>query len=263
MRHVGSLPNGLPAGGLLAVLTARGLDAVVREDGLWVLDEDSRDAAKTHLRRFLERPDAPDWRRAAAEALAQADAERETARAELAERARRSWRRERRLRRALQGSASSRPLTLALMAAGACFAATGSHAPQVLLPILAALYWLHELGTHVEALHGSRRFAGLVLALAGGSQLLLASSGAGLAGAFGIGFGLLGFTAARARLDPEAGLRVPSGLLPLMGAWLLACAAGAAPTEVFAAQTAGLALGLLIGALPPALDRLRDARGSA
>lgn len=263
MRHVGPIPTGLPAGGLLAVLSARGLDGVVREDGLWVLDEDALPGARRLLARFLERPGAPEWRGAAGAALARCERERESARAELSERARRSWRRERRLRRAFQDAASSRPLTLALLIAGAGFAATGSREPQVLLPILAALYWLHELGTHVEALRGSSRFALLLLTLAGGCQALLTGSGFGLAGLFGIGFGLLGFTAARAGLDPEAGLRVPRGLLPLMAAWLLACAAGAVRTEVFLAQSTGLALGLLIGVLPPALGRLRKASGSA
>ena len=40
MRFVGQLPAGRPAGVLLAALAARGLEAVLRQDELWLLDED-------------------------------------------------------------------------------------------------------------------------------------------------------------------------------------------------------------------------------
>ena len=260
MRLVGQVPTGRPAGALLAVLSGRGLEAVVREGELWLLDEDRLPEATEELERFTRQPDCADWRVAVANARVRRDEELRTAREQLDERARLAWRRERRLRSAFQDAPSSRPLTLALLAAGALSAWSGPHEMSVLLPVFATLYWLHELGTHVEALCGSRRFALLLLSVAATSQLALAITGLGLAGLSGSGFGLLGFTVARSRFDAGAGLRVPPGLLSLMAAWLIACAAGAAQASVFLAQFTGLVAGLVAGTLPPALARQRRRR---
>jgi hypothetical protein len=265
LRQVGLLPPGLPAGGLRAVLAARGLETLVRDDALWVLDEDALPEARAELARFRREPERPDWRSALTDARERCDVELAAARLELAGSARRAWRRERRVRRAYQAAASSRPLTLLLLATGGIAAWAGSHDPSVLLPLVAGLYWLHELGTHVESLRGSRRFALLVLSLAAVSQLLVLGAGLAFAGvsgvASGVAFGLLGFTAARSSLDADSGLGVPRGLLPLMAAWLIACAAGAAPSSVLLAQCAGLVAGLLAGTLPVSLRRRDPARG--
>jgi len=259
MRLVGQVPTGRPAGALLAVLTARGLEAVVREDELWLLDQDRLPEATEELERFTQQPDCADWRLAVTAARTRRDEELRAAREQLRESARVSWRRERRIRFAFQDAASSRPLTLALLASGALGAWAGPHDTSVLLPIVAGLYWLHELGTHVEALCESRRFALLVLSVAATVQLAFTITGLGFAGLSGIGFGLLGFTVARSRLDAGAGLRVPPGLLSLMTVWLIACAAGAAPAPVFLAQCTGLVAGLVAGTLPPVLARRHGA----
>lgn len=255
MRLVGQLPAGRPAEALLAVLSARGLEAAVRDDGLWLLDEEGLAEAGAELERFRQQPDDPGWRAALIAARSRGEAELRAAREDLRRRSRLAWRRERRLRRAFQGAASSRPLTLSLLAAGALSAWAGPHEASILLPLIAGLFWLHELGTHVEALRGSRRFALLVVSLLAASQLSLAVLDLGFAGLSGVGFGLLGFTAARARLDPASGMSLPRGLLPLMSLWLVACAAGAAPASVFLAQCTGLVTGLFVGTLPPALAR--------
>ena len=247
MRLVGTLPAGRPAGGLLALLAARGVEVRVREGGLWALDEADLPGARELLDAFRREPAHRRWQEALRAALGGHELERRQARGEQARRVRRAWRRERRVRRAFAAAPSSRPLTLGLLALGALLLALGGGDPATALPVLASCYWLHELGTQAEGLHGTRRFATRVLALAALPWAAAWAAGVPAGGLSGLAFGLLADTAVRAARDPESGLRVPAGLLSLMSAWMLACALGAAPEAVLLAQCAGLAAGLCTG----------------
>lgn len=229
------------------MLAARGLQAELRDGGLWAWDEEAIPAVRDELERFRRRPADPRWQAALRTALRRSEARRAGARAELRARSRRAWRRERRLRRAFAAAPSSRPLTLGLLALGALLLWLGRHEAAAALPVLASCYWLHELGTQVEPLRGTRHFGLLLLALSAAPALAAALAGLSSGGLAGPAFGLLGYTCAVAALDGGSGLRLPPGLLPLMAGWLALCALGAAPVEVLLAQCCGLTAGLLAG----------------
>lgn len=126
--------------------------------------------------------------------------------------------------------------------------------------------WYWELGRRIEARQGPLMLLGLTLLYSLGSNLAQhLYGGVGLFGGLsGVLYGLLGHCWLFQRLAPGEAYRLPPGVMVLMLAWLVICLTGVIDVVSFgtlaianAAHVAGLAFGLVTGALGGAMARRR------
>jgi GlpG protein len=139
-----------------------------------------------------------------------------------------------------------------------------------ILHIVFNLLMLNSLGGAVESRRGPVRFLLLVLAVAACSNLaeyyagphwapgpsIEWGSGPLFGGMSGVNYGLFGYIWARARYEPASGFVMYPSTVLLMTAWYVLCFLPGMPVANMA-HTAGLVLGVLIGAAPHLWRSLR------
>lgn len=138
--------------------------------------------------------------------------------------------------------------------------------------LLFNLFMLRDLGAAVEARRGSRRFLILVLVLTVACNFaqfrfgyLLKNVGPeGLkynplfGGMSGVLYGLFGYLWMKSRFAPELGLYMHPNTVVFMIAWFFLCMTGGVGPVANMAHLAGLVLGIIIGAAPHLVGRVKD-----
>jgi GlpG protein len=137
--------------------------------------------------------------------------------------------------------------------------------------LLGNMMWLYYLGSQIESRRGSFRFLALVLVLAVLSNLgeyflgsmhlqggrLTIQYNPRFGGMSGVVFGLFGYVWMKMRFEPELGLAMSQQAFVLSLIWFVFCFTGLAGHIANAAHAAGLAVGIVIGAMPSLWARLR------
>ena len=114
--------------------------------------------------------------------------------------------------------------------------------------ILFNMFWLHDLGSQIERLKGSKFFITFALTLALFSNLLqFLMSGPSFGGMSGVVYGLFGYVWIKCRLDPGDGFRIDPVIANIMFAWFLLCFTGIVGSIANWAHAGGLLLGLAWG----------------
>jgi GlpG protein len=286
MRSIGKLPNE-PQGRVFGdYLLAHGIRSEIEKepDGtctIWVLDDAHLDAARDFLDRFRQNPDAPEFPRhsAKAERLRSEEKQAES-------RWRRRVHNRRRIFPGSR-SYSAGPLTFVLIVSCVIVfvfsqlgnkneilrhfvisfpqAGEGGFLPEVFhgqiwrlfTPILVHfsaghilfnMMWLFSLGSMVESVHGSGRFALLIAAFAVGSNLTEYLFGSPIFGGMsGVNYGLIGYVWIRGRCDPASGLHLDQQSVVLSIVWFFLCfTRWMGPIANFA-HAGGLVLGMAWG----------------
>ena len=287
VRSIGNLPNESQARLFGDYLLAQGVRNEVdpESDGswiIWVLDDDQLDLGRASLEKFRLRPGASEFARTAAKA----DRVRSSEEKEQAEWRRRVHNRRRVFPGAQSFRAG--PLTYVLMVACVIVAiysqlggnreflshffisdprtnnATG-FLPEVMqgevwrlltpvlihfgaMHILFNMMWLFSLGSMIETVHGTGRFAMLVVAFAIASNLAqYVFAGPYFGGMSGVNYGLIGYVWIRGKFDPASGLHLDKQSVVMAVVWFFLCLAGWIGHVANHAHAAGLILGMAWG----------------
>lgn len=129
--------------------------------------------------------------------------------------------------------------------------------------IIFNMLWLHDLGRMIEGRKGHWFFLGMVLAVAGISNLAqYFVSGPNFGGMSGVVYGLLGFVWMKMKFQPEEGLFISTTIVWLMMIWLVLCFTGAFGPVANTVHTVGLIIGGLWGYYPTAMQKWRRSRRS-
>jgi GlpG protein len=289
MRQIGNLPNEKQARLFGDYLFARGIRNEVERDAdtrwlIWVADEEQLETAGGLLERFQRDPASPEFAReaSAAEQLRAREAK------DLAAYRKRFFARGQIFRGSR--SIGAGPLTFALIGvcvAVGFFSNLGKDnslaqhlfisypgagvtgfLPEVragevwrlvtpilihfgLAHLLFNMMWLFQLGSMIESLQGSTRFALLTLGLAIGSNFAeyAFAQHVRFGGMSGVVYGLFGYIWLRGKLDPRSGLHVDQQSVILMIVWFFVCWKGWVGSVANVAHSAGLALGVACGVL--------------
>jgi GlpG protein len=122
------------------------------------------------------------------------------------------------------------------------------------LHLLFNMMWLKDLGGVIEVRRGRWRYLGLVLLIAGISNLAQGIvSGPFFGGMSGVVFGLFGYIWMQSRYVPNSGFFMPPNIVMLMLVWMAICYSGALESIVNVANTAhtaGLVVGMVAGYAP-------------
>jgi GlpG protein len=124
--------------------------------------------------------------------------------------------------------------------------------------ILFNMMWLLQLGTVIEMLRGSLRFAILVLMIAvisNVAQYLWAGPLGG--GMSGVVYGLFGYIWMKSRYEPGSGFNMPRNTVILMLGWFVLCTTGWIGNIANAAHGVGLVVGAIAGRWRSAWQQLR------
>ena len=114
--------------------------------------------------------------------------------------------------------------------------------------LLFNMLFLYQVGGRLEAVRGTWRFALLVLVSACASNLAeYWWSGPFFGGMSGVLYAVFGYTWAKSRLSPEAGLFMPSSTIVILLVWLVVCMTGLLGPVGNAAHVTGLLVGLVSG----------------
>jgi len=118
------------------------------------------------------------------------------------------------------------------------------------------MLWLWELGRRVELARGRLTLAGIILITGAGGNIAqyLIGGSVMFGGMSGVIYGLLGYAWMWNRFSGVPGLELQRGVLIFMLAWLFICMSGFVEAIGFgavanSAHTAGLVLGMLLGAV--------------
>ena len=131
------------------------------------------------------------------------------------------------------------------------------------LHIIFNILWLHDLGRLIEGRKGHWFFLGMVLIIAGISNLAqYVFSGPNFGGLSGIVYGMLGYVWMKMKFQPEEGLFISSTILWLMVGWLVLCFTGAFGPIANTVHMVGLIVGGLFGYFPTGLQKWRSFRRS-
>jgi len=130
--------------------------------------------------------------------------------------------------------------------------------------ILFNMWWLRDLGSHIEEHKGRLVMIVLVLVSAGVSNLAQYFwSGPYGGGMSGVIYALFGYVWMKARLEPWEGLTVSQSTVYVLIGWLFLCMTGVMGPIGNAAHVAGLVVGVVLGAAGHFLRKLRRARNDA
>ena len=285
MRSIGHLPNEAQAKLFGDYLLAQGIRNEVEHDAdgswiIWVRDDEQLDAGRKILERFQQNPDAPEFSKKAADAdRLRAEEEKEQS----------NWRRRVHNRNGVfPGSRSfgAGMLTYALVVACVVMAVfsklgrdrefllnffIGLPGAQGFLPevmsgelwrlitpmlihfgiahIVFNMMWFFNLGSMIESVHGSGRFALLLLVFAIGSNLAQYMFGGSVyfGGMSGVNYGLIGYVWIRGRFDPGSGLHLDKQSVVLAVVWFFLCLTGWMGPIANYAHAGGLVLGMAWG----------------
>jgi GlpG protein len=115
-----------------------------------------------------------------------------------------------------------------------------------LMHIFFNLWWLLDLGAMIEARQGNFYLLGLVLAIAGVSNLAqYLVSGPGFGGMSGIVYGLLGYIWIRGKFDPSSGLYLHPTTVTMMIIWFFICFTNIMPMQIAnTVHAVGLGMGM-------------------
>lgn len=115
--------------------------------------------------------------------------------------------------------------------------------------ILFNMMWLFSLGSMIESVHGSGRFALMVLVLAVASNLAQYFMGQSVmfGGMSGVNYGLIGYVWLRGRFDPGSGLHLDKQSLVLALVFFFLCFTGWVGPIANYAHAGGLLLGMAWG----------------
>ena len=285
MRPIGNLPQEQQARLFGDYLLAHGVRNEVERDSdgswiIWVLDDEQLEQGRAMLEKFRHHPDAPEYSAKAAKA----DQLREEE-----EKSEARWRRRMHNRqRVFPGSRSfgAGLLTYVLIVACALvamlskmgrdreflenlwIALPGSFGflPQVMhgevwrlvtpifvhygpMHIIFNIMWLFSLGSMIESVHGSNRFALMVLVFAVGSNLAQYTFGhsVGFGGMSGVNYGLIGYVWIRGKFDPGSGLHLDKQIVVMAIVWFFLCFTGLVGPIANYAHAGGLILGMAWG----------------
>lgn len=285
MRPIGNLPEERQARLLGDFLLTQGVRNEVEQDAdgswiIWVLADEQLEQGRTMLEKFRQNPGAPEFTAKAA------GADRLRAEEEKSEA---QWRRRVHNRqRVFPGSRSYTAglLTYALMVVCAVVAifskvgrdyeflahlwiqlpGTSGFLPQVLqgeiwrvvspifihygpMHILFNMMWLFSLGSMIESVHGSNRFAFMALMFALGSNMAeyLLGSSIAFGGMSGVNYGLIGYVWIRGKFDPASGLHLDKQSVIMAIAWFFLCFTGWVGPIANYAHAGGLILGMAWG----------------
>jgi GlpG protein len=287
VRSIGHLPNESQARTFGDFLLAQGVRNEVEADpdgswSIWVLEDEQLDVGRAWLERFQQRPEASEFSRAAAKAD-QMRAQEERAQSEWRRRVHNRCR----VFPGTQ-SFGAGPLTYALVVACvvvAVFSKIGADReflqflfiqhpdslgtgflPEVLrgefwrlfTPMLIHfglghivfnMMWLFHLGSMIESVHGTGRFALIVALFALGSNLAQYVCGSSIffGGMSGVNYGLIGYVWIRGKCDPASGLHLDRQSVVLSIGWFFLCFTGWVGPIANYAHAAGLVLGMAWG----------------
>lgn len=115
--------------------------------------------------------------------------------------------------------------------------------------ILFNMMWLFSLGSMIESVHGSNRFALLVLFFAIGSNLAeyLLGHHVLFGGMSGVNYGLIGYVWIRGKFDPGSGLHLDRQSVIMAIAWFFLCFTGWVGPIANYAHGGGLVMGMAWG----------------
>lgn len=290
MRKIGTIPDEHDARTFQDYLLTLGIKSEVNPDndhaqGVWVLEEDELERARSELAEFVQSPRADKYAGAVEAAQRRRDDELQEA---LAARKRHVNLREYWARPLVEKV----PVTLLLI--GFCiFVAVlsqfgtnikaGSFAhglfissrvlvppglPEVMqgevwrlvTPIFLHRGWLHlifnmymlfVLGGSVESAKGPWKFLSLVMIFAVLSNVgQFIASGPNFGGMSGVDFGLIGYLWMKSRYDPEEGFFMPQFVVVQAMIWMGLCLFGVIPHVANTAHTVGLAAGMVVALVP-------------
>lgn len=121
--------------------------------------------------------------------------------------------------------------------------------------------WLWELGGMIERRQGLIRLLGLVVIVAGLSNMAQAMASVSIFGGMsGVIYGLLGYIAIWNKMRPQQRFPLPKAVVVFMVAWLLLCYTGfaallGAGDIANTAHASGLVMGVLLGLAAALLDK--------
>jgi GlpG protein len=285
VRPIGILPEEKQARLFGDYLLTQGVRNEVEHDSdgswiIWVLDDEQLDSGKGMLEQFRANPHAHEFSRKAADA--------ERLRVEE-EKAQAQWRRRVHNRqRVFPGTRTygAGLLTYGLIVVCAVVAVfsklgrdreilellwiqlpgTSGFLPQVMhgelwrvltpvfihygpMHIIFNMMWLFSLGSMLESVRGSNRFAIIVLVFALGSNLAEYVFGSSIAfgGMSGVNYGLIGYVWIRGKFDPASGLHLDKQSMILAIVWFFLCLFGLIGSVANFAHAGGLILGMAWG----------------
>ena len=288
MRLIGYVAEESAARTFSDFLLAEGIESQIEREqegwGVWIADEDKVERAVGCLARFRQNPADPAYQKAARTAEQIRDDEQQ---GEL--QYQRRLKNRRHLFRPLT-SYGFGPLTfvlifisvivfvlskygadwdrvMALMITDYSGGVVGKNLPEIwhgqvwrlitpifvhgnIVHILFNMLWLRDLGSMIEGRQSSWMLAGLVLAVAAGSNLMQFYVGTpAFGGMSGVVYGLFGYIWIRGKFDPGSGLYLHSSTVVMMIAWFFICVARIIPNVANTAHAVGLVMGMLWGYL--------------
>lgn len=128
------------------------------------------------------------------------------------------------------------------------------------LHLLLNMFWLLDLGSHIERQRGWKFLGAFVVVTAiisnYGQYVLFNPAFCGMSGVL---YGLLGYVWMRSKYDPASGLQIQPQALVMMLIWFGLCLVGIIPNVANGAHAVGLAVGTLWGILA-SLPAMRHTR---
>ena len=141
------------------------------------------------------------------------------------------------------------------------------HAPPSpglgILHILFNMWWLKDLGAIIERSHSSLTLLVLAVVSALGSNVAqYLHQGPNFRGMSGVVYALFGFMWIRSRVDRSVPYRMPKDLVIWMLGWFAICLVGLVPNMANTAHGAGLAIGMLAGAMGARRESPRSSKAA-